>query len=154
MFENAKRLSNLTLKPSKCNIVPLNLLDPGVQDCSNETVFIEIWLLANIPQWSKFKIALAAKYLGFFLAPNLQIWFGKFRPPNGRFEQGRLRDHTSALCWLQSLITLGPCRCLDILRSSPPLPPASPSLSAPSSTTCCTSPPIHSSTELSSICQE
>ena len=67
VFECAKRLANLNLKPPKCHIVPLNCpsSDSGQPDYS----LITKWLEVHIPNWKTFQICRAAKYLGFFLGP-------------------------------------------------------------------------------------
>ena len=69
VFEKAKSLSNLTSKPSKCNIVPLSPADANFKDCVRESAFISGWLSVHIPTWGEFHAPLAAKYLGFFLGP-------------------------------------------------------------------------------------
>ena len=40
-----------------------------VFDGSREADIIKQWLIKSLPNWSNFKIALAAKYLGFYLGP-------------------------------------------------------------------------------------
>ena len=64
IFVEAKAISNLTLKPSKCVLVPLaeKFSQPLAEN-------ILSWLRSNLPDWSDFLIQCSAKYLGFMLGP-------------------------------------------------------------------------------------
>ena len=76
VFSFAKQIANLTLKPSKCNTIPLNLIEPSIGDGSLEVQIISLWIAKAIPDWKDFKIKFAAKYLGFFSGLNLLKPFG------------------------------------------------------------------------------
>jgi len=64
IFETAQLVAGLTLKPSKCNLVPTSL--PFSNDVKK---FLTEWLGKHIPNWVKFQIVPCAKYLGFMLGP-------------------------------------------------------------------------------------
>jgi len=63
-FEIFQNIANLHLNPKKCVLV-LN----SVEATPHNIHIIRQWLSANIPEWSEFGIANAAKYLGFVLGP-------------------------------------------------------------------------------------
>ena len=64
IFDLAEALAGLTLKPSKCILIPTS------EPFSEELVrYTQAWLVSNIPGWSKFSIKSCGKYLGFFLGP-------------------------------------------------------------------------------------
>ncbi len=64
VFEFAKSVSNMHLKPKKCNIIPTNI------PCTEQVVaHIKAWLLQHIPEWANFKVVPQAIYLGFHLGP-------------------------------------------------------------------------------------
>ena len=77
VFQEAKKLANLNLKPTKCNVIPLNVcpLRPGPHQLltneigAAECSAIQKWLLTNLPDWQDFKLCMSAKYLGFHLGP-------------------------------------------------------------------------------------
>ena len=71
IFETAREVAGLTLKPAKCIIVPLY-----AKFSAHIVETIRLWLHAHIPQWSKFQIKPTAKYLGFWLGPaaNTMQW--------------------------------------------------------------------------------
>ena len=60
IFQSAKKLAGLNLKPSKCVLVPLCEFSPDVAGK------IHRWLLKHIPDWSEFNIRPATELLGFF----------------------------------------------------------------------------------------
>eukprot|EP00959_Pyramimonas_sp_CCMP1952_P248965 5204410-Pyramimonas_sp.AAC.1 len=70
-FDLSRKLAGLTLKVSKCYIVPL-----GGQ-CTPELIqtFTD-WLAANIPEWGAFQIVPFLTYLGVVLGPgaDLEAW--------------------------------------------------------------------------------
>ena len=63
IFESAKKLAGLTLKPQKCIIVPLCELSEKVKND------ISKWLKRNIPDWQQFCVKDATKLLGFYIGP-------------------------------------------------------------------------------------
>jgi len=69
VFKCAQDFANLILKPVKCNIVPLNQIDPLFEDGEKERDYIANWLRNELPQWGKFNVSLSAKYLGFYMGP-------------------------------------------------------------------------------------
>ena len=61
-FSSARRLANLTVKPSKCVRIPCwSTCTPHVIE------MVRDWLAKHIPDWVHFKIASRGKYLGFWL---------------------------------------------------------------------------------------
>jgi len=65
IFETAQLVAGLTLKPSKCNLVPTSLpFSPEARK------FLIEWLSKHIPKWVQFQILPCAKYLGFMLGPS------------------------------------------------------------------------------------
>ena len=76
VFKCAKDFANLTLGPAKCNLVPLNQVDPSFQDGERERDYIHSWLETHIPDWRPFQVLLTAKYLGFHLGPksSKKVW--------------------------------------------------------------------------------
>ena len=75
VFRSAREIANLTLKPSKCNLVPSSL------PFSPETVqYISSWIQSNIPDWAALNIVPHAKYLGFIMGPIIKEvqWSGVF----------------------------------------------------------------------------
>jgi hypothetical protein len=59
-----KRVSNLTLNPPKCFMVPFGkLMTLSVIDVMCE------WFICHVPNWASLAIKSSAKYLGFFLRP-------------------------------------------------------------------------------------
>ena len=65
IFDSAQMIAGLTLKPSKCNVIPTS------EQFSEELVArIKAWLNANVPGWANFSIKSSAKYLGFYLGPS------------------------------------------------------------------------------------
>ena len=78
IFETARTVAGLNLKPKKCVLVvlvPFNgLLKTKIQE----------WLALHLPKWKNFNIQDAGKYLGFWLGPaaGAHLWdapFKKFR---------------------------------------------------------------------------
>ena len=63
IFQMAKRFAGLTLKPSKCKLIPL------VENYETVKPLIISWLSANVPDWVNFDIVPCAIYLGFYLGP-------------------------------------------------------------------------------------
>jgi hypothetical protein len=76
VFDFAKELSGINLKPTKCNLIPLNQVDPNCEDDIKERDFIKAWLTLFIPEWVNFVVDLCAKYLGFYMGPKSldKIW--------------------------------------------------------------------------------
>ena len=76
VFECAKDFANLNLKPIKCNIIPLNQIDPLFDNGEKEKKYIHGWLVDHLPQWRDFVISLCAKYLGFYMGPKSseKVW--------------------------------------------------------------------------------
>jgi endonuclease/exonuclease/phosphatase family metal-dependent hydrolase len=64
IFDLAEQLAGLTLKPSKCVLIPISAR-------FDETIVysMKVWLSINIPKWSDFQIRPAAKYLGICMGP-------------------------------------------------------------------------------------
>jgi hypothetical protein len=63
-LDMAERLTNLTLKPQKCVLVPL------MQNISEELVaLIKGWLVRELPDWKDFTVKGCSLYLGFHLGP-------------------------------------------------------------------------------------
>jgi len=71
IFDSAKTLAGLALKPTKVVIVPLS---PRSWDML--ATFVRDWLSENIPEWRGFNIDLDAKYLGAYLGPHggARLW--------------------------------------------------------------------------------
>ena len=67
VFELAKDIANLTLKPIKCNIIPTSM--PHSPEIEN---FIKEWLAVHLPSWKDFKVLPRAKYLGFIMGPQIR----------------------------------------------------------------------------------
>ena len=63
-YTQIARISNLTLKPAKCVIVPLAA---ALTDALTHT--IQTWLAQHVPDWKHFKVVSAGKYLGYYLGP-------------------------------------------------------------------------------------
>ena len=62
VFERAEVLAGLTLKPKKCQLVPVcSVVTPELE------ADIKCWLEKWIPSWSTFAIASSGKYLGLWL---------------------------------------------------------------------------------------
>ena len=62
VFERAESLAGLTLKPKKCQLVPVcSVATPELE------ANIKCWLARWIPSWSTFAIASSGKYLGLWL---------------------------------------------------------------------------------------
>ena len=73
IFADAKNISSLTLKPTKCVLVPVaESLSEGLVDR------IRGWLTEMLPDWNGFSIQGSAKYLGFMMGPSSQTsqWTG------------------------------------------------------------------------------
>ena len=64
LFESFRKVSGLTLKPKKCNLI-LTVCSPTESTLS----IIHAWFRVNCPAWSNFQVCDTAKYLGFFLGP-------------------------------------------------------------------------------------
>ena len=64
IFDLARDVAGLALKPSKCILVPLYSLASSHVVC-----VIRDWLARNIPDWYEFKVVSCAKYLGVWLGP-------------------------------------------------------------------------------------
>ena len=64
VFKLAEWIGGLTLKPSKCVIVPI-----GETFSEELTSRIKKWISENIPDWTDFDIRPMAKYLGAVLGP-------------------------------------------------------------------------------------
>ena len=67
VFQWARRISNLTLKPIKCNLVPCSL--PWSEALSE---FISVWIQDKIPEWRGFRVVRHAKYFGFLMGPKIK----------------------------------------------------------------------------------
>jgi hypothetical protein len=67
IFQTAREISNMQLKPGKCNIIPTNL-----SLTSELTEWLRHWLTENIPEWREFQIVSGAKYLGFLMGPSIK----------------------------------------------------------------------------------
>ena len=63
IFRGAESIAGLKLKPPKCVIVPLCLLNESVKENIGK------WLLRNIPEWANFSIQDSTKLLGFYIGP-------------------------------------------------------------------------------------
>jgi len=63
IFSSALKLAGLKLKPPKCVIVPLCMLD------DKRKKDISKWLKRNIPDWQDFAVKSSTKLLGFYLGP-------------------------------------------------------------------------------------
>ena len=90
VFACAKRFANLTLKPAKCNVIPLNQIAPDSDfSFEKENALISKWLHEVIPHWSHFQLVPTAKYLGFYLGPGAgkMMW----KAPTAKWER-RSRD--------------------------------------------------------------
>ena len=75
VFQVAKDIAGLTLKPSKCVIVPLvGSLNEDIAAMYSD------WMATHVPNWRNFKIQEAGKYLGFWLGPKAanKLWIGPF----------------------------------------------------------------------------
>ena len=75
VFKHAHEIANLTLKPSKCNLVPSSLpWSPEIVE------YIANWIRSNTPDWALFNIVPYAKYLGFIMGPKIKEvqWSGVF----------------------------------------------------------------------------
>ena len=59
-----EKVIGLTLKPSKCVLIPLS-----TASCEHNVGVIQEWLSKVVPEWGHFKIANSGKYLGIYLGP-------------------------------------------------------------------------------------
>ena len=82
-FKRNTAASGLNLKPSKCNTVPIFGKDP------RERHAFQQWLTREIPDWSDFRIAKHATYLGFEIGPGaaLKSWNNPIAKWRKRIEQ-------------------------------------------------------------------
>ena len=64
VFALAERIAGLSLKPSKCVIIPLH-----APFSLHVASLIKEWLQTNLLEWSGFQVTRAARYLGFVLGP-------------------------------------------------------------------------------------
>ena len=87
IFGLALHATGLDLKPSKCNIVPLDLMSDSVKQQ------IMQWLIDHLPHWQTFKVTNCAKYLGFFLGPGAS--FHSYRAPFFKWA-GRAKEISAA----------------------------------------------------------
>ena len=63
-FDIAKTISNLTLKPRKCVLVPT-----AVKFTEAVASDVKDWLRRELPGWENFNVQSTGKYLGFWLGP-------------------------------------------------------------------------------------
>ena len=82
IFQLAKKLAGLSLKPSKCVLIPLAPLTLTLE------TKIRQWLEETIPTWMTFRIQNKGKYLGFFLGPeaNSAQWNGPLEKYTSRVD--------------------------------------------------------------------
>lgn len=67
VFEWAKNIANLTLKPAKCKLIPSSL--PFSPELAK---FLAEWIQSNIPAWANFNVVPHAVYLGFVMGPRIK----------------------------------------------------------------------------------
>eukprot|EP00959_Pyramimonas_sp_CCMP1952_P262345 5485714-Pyramimonas_sp.AAC.1 len=65
VFKEAEAIARLKLKPAKCVLVPLGSVLTDIL-----ATRIKNWLRLNIPDWSDFRVAPLAKYLGLWIGPS------------------------------------------------------------------------------------
>ena len=93
IFQCAKEIAGLNLKPSKCVLVPLCEFSPQVVNK------IHRWLLKHIPAWSEFNIRPATELLGFLIGPQMGSlnWRGPMKKFKDRLSCIRGRDASVSL---------------------------------------------------------
>ena len=88
-FTIMESAAGLTLKPVKCNLVPLIPFSDAVVHR------IKRFLIEMLPQWKNFNIVPVAKYLGFFLGPAATAELCHEAPYNKYCERSKLIGTTS-----------------------------------------------------------
>ena len=87
-FESFRKVSGLTLKPKKCNMI-LTVCSP-----SESTInIIREWFRDNCPAWCNFQVCDTAKYLGFFLGPKAgkKQWVAPLAKFSERYKEAAAR---------------------------------------------------------------
>ena len=94
MFEDYRRVSNLTLKPAKCI-----LITTVCKSSSWNHDMIRAFLRRNVPGWANIIIKDSAKYLGFIVGPTAGAvqWDGALEKFNGRCIALRLSEQPLSL---------------------------------------------------------
>ena len=90
MFNMFRKVSGLTLKPSKCVLILTSVV------CSERNILaIRSWLQSNIPEWKDMNITNHGKYLGFHVGP--AAGGHNWNSPIAKFKQRSREIHAAAL---------------------------------------------------------
>ena len=111
IFDKAERLALLSLKASKCFLVPLF-------ECDLEVVTRQAgaWLAKHIPKWRHFKVVGASTYLGFEMGPLAGV-----KQNDKVFAKWSTRGHTIAeanLAWAPGMLAYNTYASTLVLQSS------------------------------------